>query len=119
MKTILLTLALALTIVAADLEPPRIIGARVDRSNAGQGVVVAELFIIHPEQQAVQVLQVSDGRTNKVVTVSNDRKVVIKWSVRLGGETNHFQARALSHHEPPEMSPWSDMFTIIPSPKQP
>lgn len=119
MKTILIALAVSFTLIAADIEPPRILGIRFDRTNQGHGVIVAELHILHPEFQTVQVLQVSDGRTNKVATIHNDRKEVIKWSVRLGGETNRFQVRAVSGHEPPIVSEWSPVYTAIPMPKEP
>lgn len=120
MKTIflgLITLVAAVTI-AQEIEPPRILGARIDRTNAGNGVIVAELHILHPEHQTVQVLQVSDGATNKIATVHNDRKEVIKWSVKLGGETNVFRVRALSHHEPPIVSEWGLAYTVIPAPRE-
>lgn len=106
MKPILLTLAvLTATIIAAEIEPPRITGARFDNTN----VVIR---IRHPHTDLLLVRQVSDGNTNDNVIVKNEsRNRMVLYTVACKGATNVFTAKAVENGIESE---WSEPITIIP-----
>lgn len=119
MKPILFILSvLTLTLAADDLEPPRILGARIHPASATDSTRVVTLDIRHPHADTLEVQQVSDGRTNKLAFVhaSDKTGTIIKFTVKPLGMTNFFRARAVDQQNLHNVSEWSEPFGVIEAP---
>lgn len=119
LKTIAIVIFIPLTLAQdsgqiPSVEPPRILGIRFNRSNEGQGIMWATLHILHPHEDGLQVLQVSDGKTNKLENIIHTKPgKTIEFDIKLGGVSNVFTSRCFNHRTGAK-SDWGNSVVAIP-----